>query len=251
MTLTKKYENAINNKEVFKGIVHMIYFDEDLQSDVLLLDHSEARFIIKREQIDSEMEWKSLINFVGREVQYIILSVDEETKTVFASRKEAQLITRETIIPRLQEGEVMPAKVVNILRYAAFVEIQGVTGLLKNKDFAEDHTAIGDVLTIGDTVNVKLKKLSSRLIFESVEKYKNPTIFDFDLYKRNQVVFGTVVTVQPWGVFVRLAGNIDALCSLPGTGELEEGSRVRFRITKVFNDGEQNRIRGKIVDIIG
>lgn len=247
MTLAK-YKKHQETQEVLTGVVKMIYFDKELDTDVLLLDLKEAKGLIKRDEVDAEIEWKSLISFVGREIQYTIKEVDEERNIVFASRKDAQIKVREEIVTRLQEGEVMNAKVVNLLRYGAFVEIQGVTGLLKNQDFASDHTAVKDILKIGDSVNVKLRKMASRLLFESVEKYKNPTIFDFELFERNQVVLGTVVNVQPWGAFVRIAPNIDALCSLPGTGELEEGVRVRFRITKVNEEDE--KIRGKIIEII-
>lgn len=244
----EKLQKQLETQAVLTGVVNMIYFDNELQTDVLVLDLKDAKGLIKREEVDSEIEWKSLISFVGREIQYVIKEIDREKNIVYASRKDAQIKTREAIITRLQEGEVMNAKVINLVRYGAFVEINGVTGLLKNQDFASDYTAAKDVLKIGDTVNVKLRKISSRLLFESVEKYKNPTIFDFDLFERNQVVLGTVVTVQPWGAFIRIAPNIDALCSLPGTGELEEGVRVRFRITKV--NKEEEKIRGKIIEII-
>lgn len=248
MTLTK-YKKALDSKEVLTGVVKMIYFDKERETDVLLLDLNDAKGIITRDEVDADLEWKSLINFVGREIQYVVKEVDAANNTVIASRKDAQVLLRDATINRLQEGEVMTAKVVNHLRYGVYLDIQGVTGLLKNQDFASDHTAAKDVLRIGDSVNVKLKKLTdSRLLFEAVEKYKNPTIFDFDLFERNQVVLGTVVNVQPWGAFIRIGPNIDALCSLPGTGELEEGIRVRFRITKV--NEEDQKIRGKIVEII-
>ena len=64
---------------------------------------------------------------------------------------------------RLSDGEAFKAQIVNILPHGAYVEIEGVTGLLKNTDFAEDFTKIEDMHSQGDKINVKLKKISSSL----------------------------------------------------------------------------------------
>jgi small subunit ribosomal protein S1 len=183
-------------------------------------------------------------------VSFVVKEIDRDAGVVICSRKEAQAILKEKIIERLKEGEVFSAKVINILNYGAYVEIDGVTGLLKNVDFAEDYTTIGEVLKIGDTVNVKLKKISAngKLNFEAVEKYKSPTIMNFDMFERDQVVLGVVRNVKPWGVYVCIAPGLDALAPIPGTGEIEEGMKVSFRITQVRK--EEKRVRGKIVRIL-
>jgi len=244
------FEKAMKEKKVLKGLVKIVQHDEELGTDVLILDLDGVKGVIKREEVDLEVNWKSLVGFVGREVSFVVQEVDKEKGVVYCSRKEAQKLKRDEIVERLREGEMFNAQVIKILRYGAYVEIEGVTGLLKNVDFAEDYTTVGDVLKVGDTVNVRLKKISAnnRLIFEAVEKYKNPTIMSFDTFQRDQVVLGVVRNVKPWGVYVCIAPGIDALCPIPGTGEIEEGMKVSFRITQVRP--EEKRIRGKIVRIL-
>lgn len=244
------YKQAQEEKQVLKGLVKIVQYDEELESDVLILDLDGVKAIIKREEVDLEVEWKSLVGFLGREVYFTVLEVDEENDRLFCSRKEAQKIKKDEIVERLTEGEVFTAQIINILKYGAYVEIEGVTGLLKNVDFAEDYTAVGDILKVGDKVNVKLKKITEndKLTFEAVEKYKNPTIMEFDMFERNQVVLGVVRNVKPWGAYVNIAPGLDALCPIPGTGELEEGMKVSFRITQVRKD--EQRVRGKIVRIL-
>lgn len=241
------FRKAMENKEIMKGVVKLVQYNKDLGTDILALDLDGVKGVIVREEADHEVKWKSLVGFIGREVNFIVKSIDEETGTVFCSRKEAQEILKGEIIERLCEGEVFNAKIVNILKYGAYVEIEGISGLLKNVDFADDYTAIEDVLKVGDTVNVKLKKVSAndKLIFEAVEKYKNPTIMEFDMFERDQVVLGVVRNVKPWGVYVCIAPGLDALCPIPGTGEIEEGMKVSFRITQV--KPEEKRVRGKII----
>lgn len=250
MSKFKMYERAMEKKDILKGLVKVVQHSEEYDSDILILDLEGIKGIILREDVDLEVQWKSLVGFLGREVNFVVKSVDREKEVVFCSRKEAQAIQKEEIVNRLKEGEVFNAQIVNILKYGAYVEIEGVTGLLKNVDFAEDYTTIGEVLKVGDHINVKLKKISAndKLIFEAVEKFKNPTIMNFDAFERDQVVLGVVRNVKPWGVYVCIAPGLDALCPVPGTGEIEEGMKVSFRITQVRK--EEGRVRGKIVRIL-
>ncbi|PLS19708.1 RNA-binding protein [Bacillus sp. M6-12] len=250
MTKFTAYEKAMNSKEILKGLVKVVQHNAELDTDVLVLDLDGVKGIIIRDEVDLEVEWKSLVGFLGREVSFVVKEIDRDTGVVICSRKDAQEILKQEVVERLREGEVFNAQVINVLKYGAYVEIDGVTGLLKNVDFADDYTTVGEVLKVGDTVNVKLKKVSSndRLIFEAIEKYKNPTIMSFDMFERDQVVLGVVRNVKPWGVYVCIAPGLDALCPIPGTGELEEGMKVSFRITQI--KPEDQRVRGKIVRIL-
>lgn len=240
----------MQDKQVLKGLVKVVQYDQELGTDVLILDLDGVKAIVKREDVDLEVEWKSLVGFLGREVNFTIVEIDQAKDMLVCSRKDAQAVKKQEIVERLTEGEVFNAQIINILKYGAYVEIEGVTGLLKNIDFADDYTTIGEVLKVGDKVNVKLKKISSndRLIFEAIEKFKNPTIMEFQMFERDQVVLGVVRNVKPWGAYVCIAPGLDALCPIPGTGEIEEGMKVSFRITQVRDD--EQRVRGKIVRIL-
>lgn len=250
MSKFSAYEKAMNSKEILKGLVKVVQHNTELDTDVLVLDLDGVKGLIVRDEVDMEVEWKSLVGFLGREVSFVVKEIDVDAGVVICSRKDAQVILKEEIVDRLREGEVFNAQVINVLNYGAYVEIDGVTGLLKNVDFADDYTTVGEVLKVGDSVNVKLKKISSndRLIFEAVEKYQNPTIMSFDMFERDQVVLGVVRNVKPWGVYVCIAPGLDALCPIPGTGEVEEGMKVSFRITQI--KAEEQRVRGKIVRIL-
>lgn len=240
-------KKIMDEKRVLNGVVRMVKYDEELETDILLIDLGNVKGIIKREEVDMDVEWKSLVGFIGREVDFIIKEVDEENDRVFLSRKDAQEILRPAVMEELESGEVINAKVVNILPYGAYLEYKGASGLLKNVDFSRDHTAVEDILNLGDIINVKLKNVSDngKIFFEVVEKYSNPTIIDFDIFERNQVVLGTIKNIKPFGAFINIAPGLDALCPIPTTREIEEGMKVAVRITKV--DKEKERVRGKIV----
>lgn len=246
----KKFQKAMDNKTVLTALVKMVQYNETLKSDILVVDIDGTMGIILREDLDLEFEWKSLVGFLGRDVNFTIKSIDKEKNFMFCSRREAQEIKKNEIVGKLAEGAVFNAQVVSILKYGAYIDIDGVSGLLKNSDFADDYTSIGEVLKVGDTVNVKLRKISSsgKLVFEATEKHKSPTIMEFNMFERDQVVLGVIRNIKPWGAYVCIAPGLDALCPIPGTGELEEGMKVSFRITQVQD--EDKRVRGKIVRIL-
>ena len=241
------FKKALETKKIMKGMVKYVQFHKELDTDVLVVDLDGVKVVIVRDEIDAELNWKSLVSFVGREVNFTIQSIDEEAGILFGSRKEAQQIQKDVVVERLMEGEIFSATVVNILNYGAFVDIEGISGLIKNVDFAEDYTTIGDVLKKGSKINIKLKKVTNtnKLIFEAVEKYRNPTIMNFDEFEPNQVVYGVIRDIKPWGVYVCIAPGLDGLCSIPPTGEIEQGMKVSFRIVTV--NKEEQRVRGKIV----
>lgn len=244
------YKKAMEEKRILKGLVLLTQYSEALDSEILLMDLNSIKGIVLKEDVDYQMEWKSLVGFLGREIYYVVKEIDEEREIIYCSRKEAQEMAEENIVSRLQAEETFDSIVTGIVKYGAYVEIEGVYALLKNVDFSEDHIAVGDALKVGDSIKVKLKKVSNnnRLTVEPVEKYKMKTVMSFDFFERDQVVLGTVNGVKPWGAYVTISPGLDALCPIPPTGEIEEGTKVSFRITQV-QEGER-RIRGKIIRIL-
>jgi len=246
----RKYINAMEDKKILKGLVVLTQYDEELDTEMLLMDLEGIKGIITREEVDYQMEWKSLVRFVGQEIYFTVKEVDEENNIVYCSRKEAQELMEEEIIERLKNGEIFEATITGIVRYGAYVEINGIYAILRNIDFSDDYVKVGDVLKVGDKIKVKLQNVSEnkRLRVEAVEKYELKTVMNFDAFERDQVVLGVVNGIKPWGAYVTIAPGLDALCPIPLIGEIEEGTKVSFRITQVQED--KKRVRGKIVRIL-
>lgn len=245
-----KYIKAMEEKKILKGLVVLTQYHKELETEILLMDLEGVKGVITRDEVDYQVEWKSLVRFVGQEIYYTVKEVDVENNIIYCSRKEAQELMEEGIIERLKNGEIFEATITGIVRYGAYVDINGIYALLRNVDFSDDHVKVGDVLKVGDKIRVRLQHVSenNRLRVEAVEKYELKTVMNFDAFERDQVVLGTVNGVKPWGAYVTIAPGLDALCPIPPIGEIEEGTKVSFRITQVQKDKE--RVRGKIVRIL-
>ena len=244
---TAEIQEAIKNKKILRGRISLISREKDTSEPFAIVMLENVKYKIPNSEIDSELDVHSLVNFVGRAVQFIPLEYLEDEKVVLASRAAAQRITKKRTMKRIESGVVMSAQVVNILPHGAYVEVDGVTGLLKNIDFADDCSAVRDILHIGDSLKVKFKKMSSNgtILFEAEKKYVSPSALTIDDISPDSLVTGVVRAVQPFGVFVQVVVGIDALCVNKNMSELEEEDRVTVRITQV--DKATNKIRGEIL----
>lgn len=246
----KKYEVIQKKGTVLMGLVKLVQHHTALDTDIIMLDLEGVKAIITRDEIDIRPVTTSLVNFVGKKIKFMIVEIDREAGVLICSRKAVKHIEREVMVKKLEAGETVKAKLVKLLNFGAYVDIEGVTALIRNQDFAEDYTTIGEVKAVKDVIDVKLRKISAngRIFVEAIEKYSCPSVMSLELFEPNQVVFGVVRNVKPWGAYVCIAPNIDALCPVPGTVDLEEGQKVTFRITQVKK--EEGRVRGKIIKIL-
>lgn len=249
-TTIKKYEEVMEKGSVLIGLVKLVQHNQELDTDILMLDLDGVKAIVTRDEIDVREIKTSLVNFVGKKIKFMVKEIDRETGVVICSRKMVKELERDAMINRLEAGEEVEAKIVKLLNFGAYLDIEGVTALIRNQDWAEDYTSMREVLKIGEKIKVKLRKITAnkRVFVEALEKYKNPTIMGIDIFEPNQVVLGEVRNVKPWGAYVCIAPNIDALCPIPATADIDEGMKVSFRITQVRED--EGRVRGKIIKVL-
>ena len=233
-----------------KGLGRAVYFDENKKEEVLLVENmnknNRETVIIPKSEIGDN---KNLNSLIGKLVDYV--DIDESG---FASMKKAMPVKREILLNRFAKGEILSGRITNIQRWGAFLTINGVSCLIRNCDFASDYSTISDVYKEGDMIDgLKLRKVSEteRISLEKVEKYESPNAVDLSNIKSGSVILGTVRNVKPFGCFVAVAnGNIDALCPVPQDTEIEEGMKVRCRLTNVDLESDERKIRGKIESVI-
>lgn len=242
----EEVKNQIKNKTILSGRVKIVSRDAGTAEPFAEVLYNGWKYRIMLSDMDSELTIPSLINFVERTVQFIPLEILGDN-VVKASRAEAQKLTKKKTVKDIESGQKLKGQVVNVLPHGAYIDVNGVTGLLKNVDFALDTTSVRDVLKIGDEINVKFKKYTSNgtILFQADKKFCNPTALKIDDIYEDSIVSGVVRAVQPFGVFVQVVVGLDALCSNNGMQELEEDEKVSVRITMV--DKANKKIRGEIL----
>ena len=251
MKKLKYYEQAATEARVLEGQISKATKDKSNGAAVLHMN-LDGGFVglIYEKEVDALSIPKSLIGFLGRTVNFIITGIDVENKTFTCSRKAAQEKLTENLASVMGDGAAKEGVVVSMTNYGAFVEVDGVTGMMKNSDFSSDHTPVKDVLKEGHKISVILKRVSdsNKLAFEAEKKYENPRKDSAASFKEDEVVVGVIRNVKPNGVFVSIGSGIDALAPNPQVGEFVEGAKVSLKITSV--DVEKNRVRGKLLRTI-
>lgn len=143
---------------------------------------------------------------------------------------------------------VIDADVIKVKDFGAYLQYKGTVLILRNKDFANDFTSVKEVVREGSKLKCKLVELSKtkRIFVMAAQKYEVNSKVDLNMFRRDQVVLGSVVAVKPFGVFVRIAPGVDALCPIPLNYDPKEGDQVKFRVLQV--DENKRRVRGKIMN---
>lgn len=247
-----KFKELKEAGTVLSGVVRMAQYSPIFSEDALVLEYDQVKLYIPRKEVEIREIKHSFIKYVGQDIQFIITEVNEEEGYLVASSRIVKQAQRETQLAEIfgpDHDLEREAKVVKVLTYGAYVEIDGLVALLQNKDFSQDYTTVLDELNVGDTINVKFSKAKPAKIYvEAVEKICHETNMTIHDLIPGQLVTGMIRTIKPWGCYTNLLPNLDGLSPVPQYFEVAEGMKVIFKINQVRED--EGRIRGKIVRIL-
>lgn len=243
-------ETFIKFKEdatLLEGVVRLTQYDQELNTDVVMIEVDGQSILITRNELEIKPTKRSLVNYIGRKLSFKVTAVDEELGRVYGSSKRVKEEELDALAAELENGAVKEAVVTRILNYGAYLRVGDQSVQMLNKDFAEDYTTIRDVLKEGDVIDVEFSNYtpSRNLRVKAKEKHETEAVMNFEVLQPNQVVLGLVRNVKPWGAYVCVAPNLDALCPIPPNMDIQEGDKVTFKITQVRS--EEKRVRGKII----
>jgi small subunit ribosomal protein S1 len=151
--------------------------------------------------------------------QFQILKMDRRRGNIVVSRRtvleETRAGQRQELVSSLEEGQVIDGVVKNITDYGAFVDLGGIDGLLHVTDIAwrrVNHPT--DVLTIGQTVKVKIIKINHethRISLGMKQLQGDPWEGIEAKYPIGSKVKGRVTNITDYGAFVELEPGIEGL----------------------------------------
>ena len=193
---------------------------------------------------DPEKILSRLGKLVGEKLTVKILSIDPIEKRMILSEKAAYVKEREEILKQLTVGEVLEGRVSGIVNFGVFVNYKGVEGLVHISEIAWGHVGDpNDVATIGDDVQVKVIGIEGDKVSFSIKRLTpDPWIEAVKKYHEGQIVEGEVARFAPFGVFIRLAPEVDGLVHTTELGFpegtdpqsiLEAGQKIHARIKTI------------------
>lgn len=170
----------------------------------------------------SDISWRKVNHpseffSVGEQKEFIVIKFDKETEKVTLGYKQKKPDPWLTVEERYSPGMTVKGKVVNIVDYGIFVEIEeGLEGLvhLTEIDWAPRPKHPSKYVSIGSEIEVvvlSVKKEERRLSLSIKQLLPKPWQIVAQKYKPGDRVIGRVKTMTDFGAFVRLPEGVDGL----------------------------------------
>ena len=190
---------------------------------------------------------------IGDSLQTKVIEVDQPKKRLILSGKTVETLNRKKRLEELEKGEHITGIVSNVVDFGAFVNLDGVDGLIHRSRLSwDDFDHPSDVLQPGDEVEVLIKDVDVERERISLDRRALlPGPWDDFTRERNRgdILEGEVVSVRNFGAFIKLTDEITGLLHvselLPGVSHdpakaLNPGDEVLVRIIEI--DKEQERV---------
>ena len=182
----------------------------------VLVDIADLKGFIPSSQLRTGLPFDGLID---QKIEVKVLEADPKKNKLILSQRQAVAEQRDqvvdNVISELEEGQVVKGTVVRIADFGAFVDINGIDGLLPISEISWQRIKHpSDVLTLGAEIEVKIIKIDPELkrISLSLKRMgENPWEQIEGKFKENEVIEGTVNKITSFGVFVNIFPGVEAL----------------------------------------
>jgi small subunit ribosomal protein S1 len=122
---------------------------------------------------------------------------------------------RQAILDRLAPGDVVEGQISNIVDFGAFVDLDGMDGLIHISELSWSHVNHpSEVLEIGQTVKVKVLDIDrerQRISLGLKQTQSDPWQQVLEQHKEGDVVEGKVTKVVTFGAFVEILPGVEGL----------------------------------------
>lgn len=116
----------------------------------------------------SDLAWQRIehpsnVVSVDEEVEVKVLNVDRERERISLGLKQLKPNPWDTVEERYEVGSIIEGKVVKLVDFGAFVEVEpGIEGLVHISQISNKHIPTpDDVLSVGETVKIKIMDINS------------------------------------------------------------------------------------------
>ncbi len=200
---------------------------------------------------------QDLDEFLGKELRCKVIELNRSRNNVVLSRRavleDERKEMRQAILDRLNPGDVVEGQISNIVDFGAFVDLDGMDGLIHISELSWSHVNHpSEVLEIGQTVKVKVLDIDrdrQRISLGLKQTQTDPWQQVLESYGENDVVEGRVTKVVTFGAFVEILPGVEGLVHISELAAhhvenprevVSQGDLVNVKIIEV--DAERRRL---------
>jgi small subunit ribosomal protein S1 len=199
----------------------------------------------------------NLDEYMGTKIETKVIELNRSRNNVVLSRRavleEERKEVRQQILDRLQPGLVVEGQISNIVDFGAFVDLDGIDGLIHISELSWSHVNHpSEILNIGDTVKVKVLDIDrdrQRISLGLKQTQEDPWQRIMDTYNINDELEGKVTKVVTFGAFVEILDGVEGLVHISELAAhhvesprevVHPGDEIRVKILEI--DSERRRL---------
>jgi small subunit ribosomal protein S1 len=162
---------------------------------------------------------KNLAQFIGNTYEYKVVKINQERQNIVLSRRELieqqRNEKRSKLLTDMTPGDIRKGTVKNITDFGAFIDLNGIDGLLHITDMSWGRIGHpSEILKVGqdiDVVVLDINREKERVSLGLKQKLSNPWENIDAKYQVGNKVKGKVVNLVPYGAFVELEPGVEGL----------------------------------------
>jgi small subunit ribosomal protein S1 len=199
----------------------------------------------------------NLDEYMGTKIETKVIELNRSRNNVVLSRRavleEERKEVRQQILDRLQPGLVVEGQISNIVDFGAFVDLDGIDGLIHISELSWSHVNHpSEILSIGDTVKVKVLDIDrdrQRISLGLKQTQEDPWQRIVDTYNVGDELAGKVTKVVTFGAFVEILDGVEGLVHISELAShhvespreiVHPGDAIRVKILEI--DSERRRL---------
>jgi len=207
----------------------------------------------------------NLDEYMGTKIETKVIELNRSRNNVVLSRRavleEERKEVRQQILDRLQPGLVVEGQISNIVDFGAFVDLDGIDGLIHISELSWSHVNHpSEILAIGDTVKVKVLDIDrdrQRISLGLKQTQEDPWQRIVDTYTVGDELEGKVTKVVTFGAFVEILDGVEGLVHISELAPhhvespreiVHPGDEIRVKILEIDSDRRRLSLSAKRVE---
>jgi len=162
---------------------------------------------------------KNLQQYVGNNYDFKVVKINQERQNIVLSRRELieqeRTERRQKLLSEMTPGDIRKGTVKNITDFGAFIDLNGIDGLLHITDMSWGRIGHpSEILKVGqdlDVVVLDINREKERVSLGLKQKMANPWDSIEAKFPIGAKVKGKVVNLVPYGAFVELEPGVEGL----------------------------------------
>ena len=208
----------------------------------LIVDVDGVEAFLPGSQLDV-VPIRDLAPYIGQTYDFKVIKISSERRNVIISRREliegTMAEKKAELLSSLQKGEIRKGKVKNITDFGAFIDLDGIDGLLHITDMSWGRIKHpSELLKVGQELDVMVLDVDQdreRISLGLRQLSENPWDTIAEQFPKGTHVKGKVVNLAAYGAFVEIAPNIEGLVHI---SEFSWTKRVA-RASDMLNIGDE------------